>query len=113
MDETKEHQTIGGYHIYSARVTFRKKGQKARTVNIQIRYLKKDHSKNEKFPVPNDIKDIDLSWVGYEGGLIATYWRTGELSYVNRPKYEVVHTELGQKLERLVLKAHSKNLETM
>ena len=93
--------------IYDARLTFRKKGQGEKVVNVTIRYSKKGRSKNEKLPFPQDIKDDDLCWTRYSGEQISVYHREDRYKYIDL-KHSLVYTDLGQKLERLVREAHKR-----
>jgi hypothetical protein len=93
--------------IYDARVTFRIIERDKRVVNVNIRYSKKSKSKKEKLDFPDDIKDSELNWVGFRGEMIAVYHRKAAYRYENSEN-SMIPTDLGQKLERILIKANSK-----
>ena len=93
--------------IYDARLTFRKTRQGEKVVTVTIRYSKRKHAKKGKFSFPENIRDDDLCWRLYRGEHISVYHRMDTLEYIDM-KHSLVHTDLGQKLERLIREAHNR-----
>lgn len=92
--------------IYSAIVKFTKKIHGI-NVSVHIRYSKKEGIEKTKLPFPDNIRDEDLCWTVYSGERIAVYHREDNIEYIDM-KHSHVHTNLGQKLERLVREANKR-----
>ena len=104
IEETK--RTASQRHkIYSARLIFRKIRNGKRIVGVQIRYSKKGPARNEKLEFPEDIKEGELCWKGYYGEMISIYHRKENYKYIDM-NHSLIPTDIGQKLERLVLEVH-------
>jgi len=95
--------------IYDARLTFRKMGGGSKVVSVVVRPTKKGRSRSERLSFPEDIKDDDLSWKAYGGEQISVYHRTDKYKYTDM-RHFLVHTDLSQKLERLVHGVYFKNI---
>ncbi|MDP3992535.1 MAG: hypothetical protein Q8P79_03465 [Nanoarchaeota archaeon] len=92
--------------IYSAIVKFTKKIHGI-NVSVHMRYSKKGGMKKTKLPFPDNIRDGDLLWTIYGGESISVYHREDNIEYIDM-NHSHVHTNLGQKLERLVREAHKR-----
>ena len=88
--------------ICSAKLTFRKTKKDVKTVSIQISRSRGNFLKVGKFSFPDYLNENDLLWRSYDGRRISVYYRVGDNYKYLDAENSVVHTELSQKLERLV-----------
>lgn len=93
--------------IYDARLTFRKTRQGEKVVTVKIRYSKKGRRRKEKLPFPEDINENDLYWKKRRRDDVSEYHRIDDITYKNI-EHTIIPTNLGQKLEMLVLEAHKR-----
>lgn len=94
-------------NIYSAVLTFRKTKQGTKSVSVHIRYSEIGNPRIKKLPFPEEIKNDDLCWTGYQGEQISVYHRQKRYKYLDL-KHCLVQTDLGQSLERLVFEVHNR-----
>jgi hypothetical protein len=94
--------------IYHAIVKLRRDKKTAR---VHIRYSKRGKKKRVDFPFP-DIDERDLGWKTYGGERIAVCHReNSNYNYMDTVRNSRIPKRVAQKLEILVLKAHSQNSE--
>jgi hypothetical protein len=97
--------------IYTAKLTFRIKGD-FRAVNVQIRYSKKGNQRKERLDFPKDMGENDLRcWKWWGGEMTSVYHRTKKIYRYKDRENVLVHTDLGQKLERLVREVYFRHQE--
>lgn len=98
---------VSGKKYYDVRLIFRKMDDDSKTVRVSVRHLKiGKFSVDKVFPFTDDIYDNDHNyWNSHQGQQISVYHRKEKNIYVNAKNQSTIPTNLGQKLEAIVLKA--------
>ncbi len=90
--------------IYDIRVALRKSFDGEKTARVYIRYSKKGKTVKKDFPWPEKVDESGLLLRNMGKEMVASYQRRGNLEYYDS-KWEVIPTDLAQRLEPLVHKA--------